>query len=141
MLKKLGIKEWTEASYQTNTVRVDEAIDAIKKANPDVIGLFSVATATIELIKRLGVEFLPAKEKAFPDCDLLLPAQDDAYVVFVKAKDDPSIVDLGFELPPGKRYAVASSIAALVHASHIQWVIDLDKVFYDHNREVCWMQI
>ena len=94
---------------------------------------------TIQL--RLGVEFLPAKEKAFPDCDLLLPAQDDAYVVFVKAKDDPSIVDLGFELPPGKRYAVASSIAALVHASHIQWVIDLDKVFYDHNREVCWMQI
>ena len=62
MLKKLGIEKWTEASYQTNTIQVEEAVDTIKKANPDVIGLFSVATATIEFIKRLGVEFLATKK-------------------------------------------------------------------------------
>ncbi len=78
MLKKLGIEKWTETSYQTNTVRVDEAVDAIKKANPDVIGLFSVATATIEFIKRLGVEFLATK-KLFA----ISPLGDDAFKQFL----------------------------------------------------------
>ncbi len=78
MLKSLGIEKWTEVSYQTNTVRVEEAVETIKKANPDVIGLFSVATATIELIKRLGVEFLSTK-KLFA----ISPLGDDAFKQFL----------------------------------------------------------
>ncbi len=61
-LKKKGITNWTEASYQPNTLNVDEAVDAIRKANPDTIGLFSVTTATIEFLKKLGAEFLANKQ-------------------------------------------------------------------------------
>ena len=78
MLKKLGIPKWLNVSYQTNTVQVDKAVEKIKAANPDVIALFSLPPATIELIKRLGVEFLSGKKLL-----ALSPLGNNAFKLFL----------------------------------------------------------
>ncbi len=62
MLKELRVKEWTEGYYEPNTVQVTDAVERIKKANPDVIGFFSVAPATIAFIKQVGESFFINKK-------------------------------------------------------------------------------
>jgi ABC-type branched-subunit amino acid transport system substrate-binding protein len=61
-LKKLAITKWAEALYEPNTLQVGEAVKKIRKANPHIIGLFSVVPATIEFLKQLGSEFLVDKK-------------------------------------------------------------------------------
>ena len=62
MLQELGIKEWTEGFYEHNTVNVANAVEIIKKSNPDVIGFFSVVPSTLAFIKQAGESFFINKK-------------------------------------------------------------------------------
>ena len=61
-LKKARIKNWVLVPYTSNTLlKIPEAAETIRKANPDAIGLFSTLPPAIELLRQLGGEFLEPK--------------------------------------------------------------------------------
>lgn len=58
LLKEKGITDWVDIPYNKAGINFDDAVMAIRKAQPDAIGLFSIPSATEELFKKLGVELL-----------------------------------------------------------------------------------
>ncbi|MBA3752529.1 ABC transporter substrate-binding protein [Candidatus Dependentiae bacterium] len=94
-LKEVGVKEWTEGYYPHNSIDVETAVAAIKKANPDVIGFFSVAPATVEFIRQIGEAFLVNKKLL-----ALSPLGDKAFRRFL---DDHGLSAIFAQVVPNPR--------------------------------------
>lgn len=62
MLKAHGITDWVDIPYNKIAPNFEEAASLIKKAQPDAIGFFSVASVTEELFRVLGIETLINKK-------------------------------------------------------------------------------
>ncbi len=61
-LEKKGITTWLDVPYQRNSTNYKEQAKKIKQYQPDAIGLFSTAQATIEVLRQIGVDFLTNKQ-------------------------------------------------------------------------------
>ena len=60
-LKRHGISNWVDVPYQRNSVNFEKQAQIIREAQPGAIGFFSVAEATRELIRQIGIDFLTNK--------------------------------------------------------------------------------
>jgi ABC-type branched-subunit amino acid transport system substrate-binding protein len=56
ILPAYGIKEWTEIPYVRNVTDMKIACEKLKQVQPEALGFFATATASIELLKELGIE-------------------------------------------------------------------------------------
>ncbi|MFA6066503.1 MAG: ABC transporter substrate-binding protein [Candidatus Babeliaceae bacterium] len=58
LLKEKGITDWVDVPYNRAETDFTSEAEIIKKAQPDAIGFFSIASASEELIRNLGIDTL-----------------------------------------------------------------------------------